>query len=279
VIRRLQITVLVENTAGDRDVLAEHGLSLLVEADNRRMLFDTGQGRAFLDNARRLGISVDSIDAAVLSHGHFDHTGGLTHLNAVSRSFRLFVHPEALAVRYGWRETPPPRPIGMPEEAANMVRQIENRVVWTTGPTRIMEDVWVTGPIPRRTDFEDTGGSFFLDAECTVPDPFADDQAVWLETQTGRVVLLGCAHSGTVNTLDHISELTRRQSIYAVIGGMHLIRADARRLRATAEALEQHDVQYVVPCHCTGDGAMAFLRGKIGDRLIPCATGSRLSLV
>ena len=132
----------------------------------------------------------------------------------------------------------------------------------------------MTGEIPRRNAFEDTGGPFYLDRACTEPDPLLDDQALYIETSAGLVVVLGCAHAGVVNTLDYIAELTGRQQVYAVLGGMHLVRASAERLEATVEALKRYGVQKIGTAHCTGMRAATYLWSRLPDQCFECSVGS-----
>jgi 7,8-dihydropterin-6-yl-methyl-4-(beta-D-ribofuranosyl)aminobenzene 5'-phosphate synthase len=139
----------------------------------------------------------------------------------------------------------------------------------------IVPGVWVTGEIPRITNFEEVGGPFYLDRACTQPDPLADDQALYVESAKGIVVLLGCAHAGVVNTLEYVSRITGRKRIYAVLGGMHLLRASRRRIEATGDALERFKVRVIAPGHCTGAAAVACLWNRFPSRVKECSTGSR----
>ncbi|HNT88331.1 MAG TPA: MBL fold metallo-hydrolase, partial [Candidatus Hydrogenedentes bacterium] len=166
-----RITVVVENTAAGQALLAEHGLSFWVEHAGRNVLFDTGQGYVLENNARRLNIPLETADAVVLSHGHFDHTGGLADVLDVQTHPVVFLHPAALASRYARMPDGTPREIGMPRDAVEAVRR-RTGLVWTEAPTEIAAGLYVTGPIPRRTDFEDAGGPFFTDYACREPDDF-----------------------------------------------------------------------------------------------------------
>jgi 7,8-dihydropterin-6-yl-methyl-4-(beta-D-ribofuranosyl)aminobenzene 5'-phosphate synthase len=152
-------------------------------------------------------------------------------------------------------------------------RRVRN-LVWTYGPTEVAEAVHVTGKIPRRNDFEDAGGPFYCDESCTKADRLPDDQALYVETPAGTVVALGCAHAGVVNTLDYIAQLTGRDRIYAVLGGMHLVRASQQRLEATAEALERYRVQKVGTAHCTGMRAAGYLWSRLSAECFECSVGS-----
>ena len=273
-IRSLRITVLVDNTARGPGVLAEHGLAFWIEADGHRILFDTGQGKTLHHNAEHLDISLDTAATVVISHGHFDHTGGLEALLDSNKQISVCLHPAALERKYARQKVPPHRSIGIPGLDERTLRRQAGGLVWTREPTELTGGVYLTGEIPRRNDFEDTGGPFYLDRSCTKPDPLLDDQALYIETPVGLVVVLGCAHAGVVNTLDYIAELTGRDRIYAVLGGMHLVRATPQRLEATAAALERYEVQRVGTAHCTGMRATTYLWSRLPAECFECCVGA-----
>jgi 7,8-dihydropterin-6-yl-methyl-4-(beta-D-ribofuranosyl)aminobenzene 5'-phosphate synthase len=268
-----RITVLVENTAAGQGLLAEHGLAIWIEHGGHRILFDTGQGYALKKNARHLGIPLDSAEAIVLSHGHYDHTGGLAEVIQMSGLPRVFLHPAALAPRYARSSGGASRAIGMPESCVEAVRG-RAEVIWTESPTEIYPGIHVTGPVPRMTDFEDTGGPFFEDARCERPDLLPDDQALFLETERGLVVIAGCAHAGVINTLNYIQKLTGEKTFYSLIGGMHLAAAGPERMAQTIAGFRRFGLQQLMPGHCTGFQAMARLWHEFTSMYRSCVVGA-----
>ncbi|WP_017661127.1 MBL fold metallo-hydrolase [Baaleninema simplex] len=269
-IQHLEITVLVENTAWGRGLLGEHGLSWWIEADGHRILFDTGQGYVLKHNAERLQLPLDSLEAIALSHGHDDHAGGLSEvLSICGDRLDLYLHPESLKQKYS-----PRGEISAPLRDVEELQHRVKRLVITAEPTEIVPGVWLTGTVPRRHPLEDTGGAFWNDAEHQEVDELLDDRTLFVETPKGIVVVLGCAHAGIINILDYIRELTQ-SSIYAVMGGMHLLRASEERLAATVETLTRYDIQHIGANHCTGTKAIARLWEHFGDRCFDARVGTR----
>lgn len=131
----------------------------------------------------------------------------------------------------------------------------------------LTETVGVTGPIPRLASYEDTGGPFYVDPQGVRPDLLEDDLALWIQTDKGLVVCMGCAHAGLVNTLHHIRDVTEGQRIRAVIGGFHLLTAGHERMTRSVAALRLLDPDMLVPCHCTGESAVASLCDALGERV------------
>jgi len=271
--KSIRVTVLVENTARGR-LLGEHGLAYWIESGPHRVLFDTGQGMAIEHNAGRLKIPLAAADAVVLSHGHGDHTGGLaTVLNLASRA-KVYAHPAAFEPKYSCGANGASHRAGTPAETVHAVRKRPDVLVNTVHETEICDGLFVTGEIPRANDFEDTGGRFFLDEKCLQPDQLIDDQAVFFDTSQGVVVLLGCAHSGVINTLEHIRRLTGDRPIHTVMGGMHLLNASPERMDNTVAHLRRLKVQRLMPCHCSGFAAVARLCREFTEICRPCLAGT-----
>lgn len=277
-IERLQITVLADNYVASPNLLAEHGLSILIEAGDRRILFDTGQGKVLRRNADELGIRLSALDAVVLSHGHYDHTGGLAAVMREGVPLAIFLHPLALQAKYARSDQPPHRYIGIPEVARQALRSVQDRVVWTESATEIIPGVWCTGEIPRVPHNSTSETKFCVDADCREPDRLADDQALFVETRHGLVVITGCAHAGLANTLDYITAMTGYDEVFAVVGGFHLSQATHAQLEASAHAISTRNVRILGPSHCTGLQAHSYLRARFHLHVRDVGVGLRLEL-
>jgi 7,8-dihydropterin-6-yl-methyl-4-(beta-D-ribofuranosyl)aminobenzene 5'-phosphate synthase len=270
----IQITILAENTAFKTGLKTEHGLSFWIEYCNKKMLFDTGQSNLILHNARTLGIDIAQTDAITLSHGHYDHTGGLSSVLNIASKAKIYLHPTAIEPKFS-RKASKAKYIGMSDSTKKSIQG--RQVIWTAIPAKIFPGMSVTGQVPRMNDYEDVGGVFFVDENCQKPDELLDDQTLFIKSSKGLVVVFGCAHAGVVNTLDYISKLTDEKNIYAVIGGMHLINASPRRIDNTIETFKKYDIQKYIPLHCTGQKAIDAMKNTFGDKCLYFGAGGQIS--
>jgi 7,8-dihydropterin-6-yl-methyl-4-(beta-D-ribofuranosyl)aminobenzene 5'-phosphate synthase len=266
------ITTLVENTVHQRRLKAEHGLAFHLQFGRRHVLFDTGQSDLLLHNARQLGLDLSSLVSVVLSHGHYDHCGGLEAVCALAPRATLHLHPAALEPKFARNPNGTSRVVGMAESARQTIRGRPD-TVWTKTMTEVVPGLFATGEIPRNTPFEDTGGAFFLDEHCQQPDPIRDDQALFFDTPNGLVVILGCGHAGVVNTLEYIQHITNGRPIHTILGGMHLLTAGPDRMAKTIESFRHLKIQRIAPAHCTGISAVAQLWAAFPGRCSTCAVG------
>jgi 7,8-dihydropterin-6-yl-methyl-4-(beta-D-ribofuranosyl)aminobenzene 5'-phosphate synthase len=277
-IEKFSATILVDDQSDGSALKNEHGFSVWIEADEKRILFDTGQSDASIYNAERLGISLHLTDQVILSHGHYDHTGGLPELVKRNPSLFVFSHPDVFMPRYSRQFDGKMKPIGISREAENALNQVDKFNFSVTAPIRLSGNIGISGPVPRVVRSEDTGGAFFLDPLGKNPDPIHDDMAMWFSTAEGLIIVTGCCHSGLMNTVKYIQSLNVDKSLYAIIGGFHLSRASAGRLRETCDFLQSTGVRRIMPCHCTGENATEALETRFGQKIKGGKTGARFFL-
>jgi 7,8-dihydropterin-6-yl-methyl-4-(beta-D-ribofuranosyl)aminobenzene 5'-phosphate synthase len=274
----MQLTFLVDNNAMvGSQFLAEAGLSMFIEADGKRVLFDTGYSDAFLANARRKGVDLLDLDWIALSHGHFDHTWGLGMLlrlycespDREVRRAKLVAHPKAVETKRH-RGIPEFGPLLSPDKLASYFDlELTDRPMWLT------DSLAALGQIERIMDFERPatlgerleGGEF-------VPDDIPDDTALACVTDAGLVVIAGCAHTGICNTVEQARRVTGVDRVRAVLGGFHLQKAGPERLGPTADYLAALDLEGLWCCHCTDLAAKIGLAAKCPVREV----GSGLTL-
>jgi len=279
----LRMTIVVENSASKRDIRlwAQHGLSIFLEieiegGERMNLLWDTGaSSEVMLHNAAALNIDPDALDLICLSHGHYDHTGGLMGL-LQKRKERVPVlcHPAVFAPKLKAR--PALKFIGLPFTRDQAVGGI-----WLecSGPVPLAPGLWSTGEIPRVEAFEDVQGFWTFREGRYCPDAIPDDQALAVDIAgKGLAVVAGCAHSGIINTIRHALEITGAEKLYAVIGGFHLTGADEGRIERTVQALKDLHPASVRPGHCTGERAVCRLEEAFGDRCSPLAVGDSIEL-
>ncbi|MFO7773042.1 MAG: MBL fold metallo-hydrolase [Dehalococcoidia bacterium] len=262
----IRITTLTENTAGVTNLLAEWGLGILIEADGHRVLLDTGQNFSAAYNAVALGVDLPQIDKIVFSHGHFDHTGGLPYiLRMMRRQVDIIAHPDIWAAKYARRPEEDERYIGVPFPR-ELAEGLGASFHFTREPVWISENIVTSGEIPMLTQYEEIDPILYVKENGELKaDPLWDDQAVFLKSEKGLLIILGCAHRGIINTVRHAQKLTGVEHIYAIIGGTHLISASPRRLDLTIAELLRSGIQRLGVSHCTGLPASAMLAGTFGE--------------
>lgn len=256
------IKILIDNTIAE-PYKSEHGLSLAIRRGTEQILFDTGAGSAIRHNLSCAGLRPQDFTKLVISHGHYDHTGGIPDILPEMSNAEIYLAPGATITRFSRHEGKPVRNISMPEDAiCALSRHAHIHTVDTF--TEIADGIFLTGPIPRISS-EDTGGPFFLDYDGNTIDTIADEQAMLLADGT---LIQGCCHAGIINTLEYCKSMAPRVTIHTIIGGLHLLHASEDRLRRTADYLNTLNLKQLVLLHCTGADAIIYLRDRVNCRII-----------
>ena len=262
----MKIVTLMENTPGREDLTAEHGLSLYIETATHKILFDAGQTDAFADNAEKLGIDLSSVDLCILSHGHYDHGGGLERFLEINPTAPVYLRRDAFGEHFNGTE----KYIGLSEALRN-----SGRLVFTDDDLEIAPGITLrSGNELNRPHPFPSFGLNLRESGHLRPDTFLHEQYLILEEAGKRTVISGCSHKGVLNIL-------RWFSPDVLVGGFHFMKldpvADAHALTEAAELLLAHPTVYYTG-HCTGQEQFDVLKPLMGDRLHGLNTGTEIHI-
>ena len=283
----MKVVILAENYSPFvLGVKAEHGFSVFIEKDERCFLYDTGQFGLCVDNARTLRCDLTKIENIILSHGHLDHTGGLENvLRAVGRKVMITGHERIFEKKYvvrdnnmeifGRRDVY----IGIPFQREYLAKFLQARFNLRNNFVDIAPGIWLTGEVPFSNDFEKIPDAFCVERNgILVKDDFADDNSLVIDTESGVVVVLGCAHRGIVNILTCVKK-TLKKRIRAIIGGTHLHDADAEQIDSVKiflrKFLKEEQTEIFAPGHCTGFSNIAMLASEFKKIAQPAFCGAK----
>lgn len=258
----MRIVTLVENTARFPEMNCEHGLSLYIEFGEYKILFDAGQTGIFADNAERLGIDLAQVDFAILSHGHYDHGGGMLRFLECNQTAPIYLSTHAFGDYYNGTE----KYIGLPPEL-----QRSGRLVYTADRSSIAPGITLISSSCLEPAYPvESFGLNRKENGCFLPDDFRHEQYLLLEDQGRRVCISGCSHRGILNIVSWFEP-------DVLIGGFHFVKLDPNgagrsALEASAKKMLSFPTQYYTG-HCTGNEQYAFLKQYMGDRLAEISTG------
>jgi len=268
-----KIVCLVNNEAAP-GFMSEHGISFYIESKCLRMLYDTGQsGDVLLHNAEAANLDFGWLGLILLSHGHYDHSGGLMKALAKSGTIKLMAHEAAFHKKFVIRDGEL-KEISMPYKVKDLWSHCD--IIIQRGPHNICGGLWATGEIPRVTPFEVPESQFMEEhkgAMCS--DLLKDDQSIVVETGCdGLMLICGCCHAGIVNTMLYVRTLFGRYPS-TIVGGLHMEKADESRITSTTEALKEAGVKKAILGHCSGGKIMDAFR-QAGIEVVPLLAGMRL---
>ncbi|GAB4182139.1 MAG: MBL fold metallo-hydrolase [Calditrichia bacterium] len=266
--KNISITILSENRVENPLLIAEQGLSLFISIDNSyHLLFDTGQGSALLHNAKQLKIDLSNVNNIVISHGHYDHGNGLIPYLKTYHKANLVVHPFYFNKKYVLKKSNK-HFIGV-NYGKEELEQLGASIEFHNNPYFLTDEAIFSGEIKRITDFEKISANYVERVlESDINDQIKDDASIYIKTPEGLIILVGCAHSGVINTIKHAIRISGEKRVFMVMGGMHLRNQDKDIIEKTAKFMADLDPQYIIPLHCTGFEAIKMFRQYLGEKKV-----------
>ena len=278
---KTRITILCENLVGKLIGSGEHGFSAFIETHQGNYLFDTGGGHSIVPNSLTLNKDLKSIRKIFLSHGHYDHTGGLPEVLKLKGNVDVHAHHHIFldrihVIKENEKETK--RFIGIPYKK-KYLEFLGANFILNTNFVEVEKGIFLTGEVPRKTSFEKKDPRLFSDIDGKMTqDIFLDDQSLILDTEKGLVVILGCAHSGMINILNHVIAKMGKEKFYAILGGTHLDFLTPEQLEESIKSLKKMEIEKIGVSHCTGMRAAFRLHQEFGDRFSYGGVGSILEI-
>lgn len=273
---QMKLTTLIENKQAVKQLKCEHGLSFLLQTDTLKILFDTGQSDKFLYNSKILGVDLSDVDYVVLSHGHYDHTGGLPHFLEINYKAKVIVHPSAFKQRFS--------------SSAHMVKdngvrwldklsEYSHRLFFVDEDIELDEGVWVLSNIKPSVGFEVVNERLVTkEGDGYVPDLFSDELVLLAKEKTHPLVICGCAHTGIVNILTEVKQRLDIDEFALVAGGLHLSGQSESEILKVVGGVKQYKVHQWALCHCTGDEAYEIFQKYFGDKILHGASGFTIDI-
>jgi 7,8-dihydropterin-6-yl-methyl-4-(beta-D-ribofuranosyl)aminobenzene 5'-phosphate synthase len=278
---KTRITILCENLVGRLVGSGEHGFSAFIETGQGNYLFDTGNGHSVVPNSLALDKDLRTVRKIFLSHGHYDHTGGLPEVLKLSGKVDVHAHPHVFldriaVLKENGKETK--RFVGIPYKKGYL-ESLGANFVFNNAFAEAEKGIFLTGEVPRKTPFEKQDPRLFSDIDGkTTQDIFLDDQSLILDSKKGMILILGCAHSGMINIINHVINKTGKSNFYGILGGTHLDFLTPEQLEESVNALNQLKIERIGVSHCTGMRAAFRFHQEFGDRFFYGCVGSFLEV-
>lgn len=277
----MKITIICENTVGRRVGLGEHGFSAFIETNGGNYLFDTGSGHSVVRNSLELNKDLRTIKKIFLSHGHFDHTGGLPEVLKLTGKVDVHAHSSVFLDRIHLikeNEKEIKKFVGLPYKK-RYLESLGANFIFNKDFMEVEKGVFMTGEVPRKTSFEKPDPVLFAEIDGKISqDVFSDDQSLILDSERGLILILGCAHSGMINIINYVADRTGKDKFYAILGGTHLDFLTPEQLEESVKILRKMKIEKIGVCHCTGMRAAFRLQQEFGDRFFYGHVGSSLDL-
>ena len=261
----MKISILTNNRSID-NFEAEHGLSIHIQSETYNILFDVGYTDVFLTNANKLGIDLNEVDYIVLSHGHYDHTGGLRFIKSLDSLKSIFIHKDAFKEKYAKEKTVRFNGIPYKESELDLTKK---HLVKIQGFSKINDNFYLLSNISHNNKNE----KYYVDGKL---DDFHDETILILEENNQLSLFMGCSHFGVVNGVLEVKKHFQNKKIKNLFAGMHLSSKTEKEILEVGEKLFSMGVEKIYPLHCTGDFAINFFSKKYKDSCIILKAGDQI---
>lgn len=269
---KTKLTFLMDDKPGE-GLLNEHGLSILIETGESKILFDTGQSSRFSQNAENLDIDLSTVDFALISHGHYDHGGGLPAFLKVNNSAPVYMHPKAaLPIYYSKKAGSEARYVGIKQDTFTEYPERFDLIDNESQPVKGIHIIPCTAVEGRGPIFKDKG-LFLMIGEKESPETFDHEIFMVIERKEDIIVISGCSHNNILAIIEHARKTFPDKSLTAVIGGFHMpdikdySEEHVKAVQATADALKQTAIPLFLTGHCTGDRAKVTLKAVLREKI------------
>lgn len=275
----MKVVFLSENKTDRPPYIGEHGLSIYIETDGKKLLFDGGASNLFMKHAKEKKIDLSLVDHAIVSHGHYDHTGGFPDFIELNKTAPIHLHPEGFHEVYGEENGK------LDEEACSILwtqeqrKLLEPRISLSKDPVYISEDIVISGEIPEEYGNESVEDFHIKNEDGSyIKDSMAHEQFLMVREQRKLYLFFGCSHKGIFPALKYARNFFPFEEIELLVAGMHLYNADIEQVDDIIKELQTFNIQKIMPVHCTGIHAIARMKEMDHERVIIATVGDDYDL-
>ncbi len=271
--KKNRIIVLVNDTGENPRLANEHGFSALLEYKDNKILFDTGQSDKFIHNAEKLGVDLRDVDHVIISHGHYDHIGGLKYFLELNRTAKVHIKREALKKKYKFNNGEFVN-IGTNDDYS----PYKGRFVFSSASREIVNNVFII------TNINDFGSrihnkNMFVEKNEKIEvDPFNDEQFLFVRDNEKIHIISGCSHRGIFNIAKTALNYSKLDRIGVLVGGFHMVNEYYSQIKKEVGALSNLNIEEICPCHCTGEMGKEEIKNKFLKHYLDVGTGDIIYL-
>lgn len=275
----MKFRFLIENKTDNPGIIAEHGLSVYIEAQGKKIIFDAGATNLFAANAAEMGVDLSAVDLAVVSHGHYDHTGGFPIFHEINPDAPIYIHRNALRISYGTEGGPLDKGGKLDKEPCSIkwsdeeLKMLSDQLVFTDGPLQISDNIKITGSVTVDENFAPTDFFYVKEGDKLVPDDMSHEQCLVIREPEGLYIFSGCSHRGVISALNTGKSMFPGERVAVLVAGMHLYSASDEDRARVVDEIAAENMDNVMPVHCTGIKAICDLKTRLGDKCTVATAG------